>query len=122
MATYTNDRKKQIEIHGVSYFFKRIKEMAELKWVATILQVSGYTAYIYALFLSFANVDRATRAVLSILGAIFLLVKIIDFCATRIRKHKYETEERRALAIKNRREDIDTYERENDIIRGFKGE
>lgn len=122
MSTYTKDRKKQVEIHGVSYFLKRLKEMAELKWVMTILQVSGYTAYVYALFLSFANVDKLTRAVLSVIGAMFLIAKFIDFCVTRIRKHKYEVEERKALSLKNRREDIDTYERENDIIRGYKGE
>lgn len=102
--------------------------MAELKWLWSLLNFAGFTAYIWALFISFANVDNVTRIVLSIVGALFLLAKLIVYCISATRKHKLENLQIRremniekALELKQRQEEIETYERENKIIKSFNG-
>lgn len=100
--------------------------MAELKIVALILNVFGFTTFCYALFVSFFNVDVFTRSVLSFLAIVFMSVKIVDFIFTRRRKHESENldirkkindEKERELTMRER--ELLTYEKENDIIRNF---
>lgn len=112
-------KEKGTYIHGVTGYLKRLKEMAELKWMFTLLQVGGLTAYVWALFISFVNVDIITRTVLSSIGALFVIVKLIDFIATRIRKHKLENLEIRSKELVIREREIETYEKETAIIRGY---
>lgn len=121
MSTIIKKKKLGISI-------KWLNEMAELKWMWTILNISGYTAFIYALFISFANVDLFTRLTLSIIGALFLLAKLIVYCISAARKHKLENLQIRrekniekAIELKQRQEEIETYERENEIIRSYNG-
>ncbi len=106
--------------------YKRVLEMAELKGLILLFNTFGWTITIYAAFLSFFNVDVFTRSAFGFLGTVFLTVKIISFSAAAIRKHKKENIEIRRLLndekdreLKIRKEEIETYEKENDIIRGF---
>lgn len=129
MSTYTKDHQKKLDLGGISAYFKRLREMAELKWLWSVLNVTGYTAYIWALFISFANVDNFTRIVLSIVGALFLLAKLIVYCISSYRKHKLENLQIRremniekSLELKQRKEELETYERENKIIKSFNGQ
>lgn len=129
MSTYIKNDQKKVDIHGVIGYFKRLNQMAELKWVWTMLSITGYTAYIWALFLSFANVDFFTRMVLSVVGALFLLAKLIVYCVSAVRKHRLENLEIRKLMNEQvdreldiRQRSIDTYHKETEIIKNFNGQ
>lgn len=128
MSTYTNNHQKKVDLGGIAAYFKRIREMAELKWLWSVLNITGYTAYVWALFISFANVDQFTRIALSVIGALFLLAKLVVYCITATRKHKLENLQIRremnmekAIELKQRQEELETYERENKIIKSFNG-
>lgn len=128
MSTYTNNHQKKVDLGGISAYIKRIREMAELKWLWSVLNITGYTAYVYALFISFANVDQFTRIALSVIGALFLLAKLVVYCIAATRKHKLENLQIRremnmekAIELKQRQEEMETYERENKIIKSFNG-
>lgn len=128
MSTYTKGHQKKVDLGGISAYIKRVREMAELKWLWSVLNITGYTAYIYALFISFANVDYVTRVILSVIGALFLLAKLIAFCMATFRKHRLENLQfRREMNMekdierKQRKEELELYERENKIIKSFNG-
>lgn len=103
----------------VSGFEKWVK-MAELKWLWTVLNFTGYVAYAWALFISFANVDVFTRTVLSLVGLVFLIAKLVVYIISSNRKHKLEMLEIKEKELILRDREIETYERENEIIRSFK--
>lgn len=129
MSAYTNNHQKKVDLSGISAYIKRLREMAELKWLWSVLNITGYTAYVYALFISFANVDNVTRIALSVIGALFLLAKFIAFCMSTFRKHRLENLQFRreknmetAIEQKQRKEELEIYERENKIIKSFSGQ
>lgn len=102
------------------------EKMAELKTVWAFLNILGYSTYVYALFISFANVDVFTRTVLSFVGLLFLVAKLVVYCLSARRKHilenleirnKKNDEKEKALSLRER--EIQAYEKENDIIKGF---
>jgi hypothetical protein len=106
--------------------YKQTNKMAELKGLWAFLNILGYTTYVYALFVSFANVDVFTRTVLGFVGLVFLVAKLIVFCVAAKRKHlmenldireKRNNEREREVAIRER--EIAAYEKENAIIRGY---
>lgn len=108
------------------YDFKRLLKMAELKAVWAFINVLGYTAYVYALFISFFNVDMVTRVIVSITGALFLIAQLVIKCVAAYRKHQIEMieirmkkhdERERSLSLRER--EIQTYEKETNIIKGF---
>lgn len=108
------------------YDFKRILKMAELHALWSMFITLGYTTYAYALFISFFNVDKVTRLIVSITGALFLIAQLIIKCVAAYRKHKEHMldirmkehdEKERFLSLRER--EIQTYEKETRIIRGF---
>lgn len=125
----TPEKIRHSDVGNINYFagvYKHVLKMAELKIVALILNVFGFTTFCYALFVSFFNVDVFTRSVLSFLAIVFMSVKIVDFIFTRRRKHESENldirkkindEKERELTMRER--ELLTYEKENDIIRNF---
>lgn len=129
MSTYIKSNQKTVGIGSNHKLTKWLKEMAELKWLWAALNVMGYTAYVWALFISFANVDFVTRMALSIIGALFLLARLIVYCISSARKHKLENLQIRrelniekALELKQRKEEIETYNQETEIIKSFNGQ
>lgn len=129
MSTYIKNEQKKVDIHGFIGYLKRLKEMAELKWLWTMLNITGYTAYVWALFISFANVDFFTRVALSVIGALFLLAKLVVYCISSVRKHRLENLEIRKLMTEQierelevRERSIETYNKETEIIRNFNGQ
>lgn len=108
------------------YDFKRALKMAELHALWNALITLGYTTYIYALFISMFNVDKVTRLIVSITGALFLIAQLIIKCISAYRKHrehmidirmKEHEEKERFLSLRER--EIQTYEKETKIIKGF---
>lgn len=114
MSTYINNREN-------GDFEKWLKEMAEIKWLWTVLNFTGWFAYAWALFVSFANVDIFTRTVLSVVGLFFLITKLVVYIISSKRKHRLENLEIKEKELELRQREIETYERENDIIKSFKG-
>lgn len=105
---------------------KRGLKMAEIKGIVLLLNTLGWTAFTYGLFVSFFNVDVFTRTVMSFLGIVFIAIKIVSYAFASNRRHKLENLEIRKLLneekekeLKIRREEIEIYKRENDIIKGF---
>lgn len=127
--TKPDQKVRHSEYGSFSYFagvYKQVLKMAELKILALVLNVFGFTTFCYALFVSFFNVDVFTRSVLSLLGIVFISVKIVDFIFTRKRKHvmenldirkKLNDEKERELSLRER--ELITYEKENELIRNF---
>jgi len=107
--------------------YKRVLDMAELKGLILLFNTFGWTLTIYAAFVSFVNVDVFTRSVFGFLGTIFLAVKIYALAQSTWRKHKMGLIEiRRAdnevkeREIKIRKEELETYEKENEMIKKMK--
>lgn len=129
MEENKNTYSRQIEGgYGDFYtrLYKRILEMAELKGLTLLFNVFGWPITIYAAFLSFLNVDVFTRSAFGFLGTVFLLVKIIGAASNVWDRHKKGAIERRMMLntekereLKMRKEEIETYEKENAIIRNF---
>lgn len=112
--------------YDLTGYLKRVLKMAEIKGIVLLFNTLGWSAYAYGFLIAFFNVDTFTRAVMGLLGIVFVAFKIIDGVATRRRKHEFEMieirmkkleEKERELRI--RREELDLYNRENDIIKGF---
>ncbi len=115
--------------------YKRIIEMAELKGVLYLFNTFGWTAFIYGLFVSIFNMDVFTRSVLSFLGMLFILAKIIVYIISFRDKRKMHTIERQIRDLERqklfndekerelniRMTEVDVYERENSIIKGYEG-
>lgn len=106
--------------------YKRVLEMAEIKGLILLFNGFGWTITIYAAFLSFFNVDTFTRSAFGFLGTVFLMVKIIGAASSVWDRHKKGAIERRMMLnterereLKIRKEELDTYEKENAIIRNF---
>ncbi len=129
MEENKNTYSKQIE-NGYGDFYtgiyKRVLEMAEIKGLILLFNAFGWTITVYAAFLSFFNVDTFTRSAFGFLGTVFLTVKIIAAASATWNKHKMNAIERRMMAhkekemeLKIRKEEIETYEKENEIIRSF---
>lgn len=102
------------------------EKMAELKTVWAFLNILGYSTYVYALFISFANVDVFTRTVLSFVGLMFLVAKLIVYCVAARRKHLLENLEIRSKMsdqkekeLNIRERELSAYQKETDIIKGF---
>lgn len=95
------------------------EKMAELKTVWAFLNILGYSTYVYALFISFANVDVFTRTVLSFVGLMFLVAKLVVYCVAARRKHKEHMIDIRMKQNELRQKEIRIYKEETDIIRGF---
>lgn len=107
--------------------YKRILEMAEIKGLTLLFNIFGWPITIYAAFISFFNVDTFTRSAFGFLGTVFLMVKIVGAALSVWDKYKRGVIERRMMLnsekeheLKLRKEEIDTYEKENDIIRRIK--
>lgn len=94
--------------------------MAELKGLWTVLHILGYTTYVYALFVSFANVDVFTRSALALVGLAFMVAKLVDFIITRQRKHKMENLEYQEKQIEIRERENAAYEKETEMIKSIK--
>lgn len=129
MEENKNTYSKQIE-NGYGDFYtglyKRVLEMAELKGLIMLFNAFGWTISVYALFISIFNVDVFTRTVIGFLSTVFLAVKIAGAASSVWNKHKMGAIERRMMLnkekemeLKLRKEELETYERENAIIRNF---
>ena len=129
MEENKNTYSRQIE-NGYGDFYtglyKRVLEMAEIKGLILLFNTFGWTISFYALFISIFNVDVFTRTVMGFLGTVFLTVKIVGAASSVWNKHKMGTIERRMMLnnekereLKIRKEEIETYEKENEIIRKF---
>jgi hypothetical protein len=106
--------------------YKRVIEMSELKVVWTMLNILGWSTYGYALFISFANVDVFTRTVLSFVGLLFLIAKLVVYCIASYRRHTRENLEIRKLRneeketeLRQRERAIEAYDKETEIIKNF---
>jgi len=106
--------------------YKRLLEMAEIKGLILLFNTFGWTITIYAAFLSFFNVDTFTRSAFGFLGTVFLTVKIVGAASAVWDRHKKGAIERRMMLnterereVKIRKEEIETYEKENAIIRSY---
>lgn len=113
MSTYAKDH------HGFIGEVKRLSKMAELKWLWTVFNIAGYTNVVWVLFISFFDVDIITRAVMSVLAVIFIIVKIIVHIFSSVNKHKIENLEIRERQLALREREISAYEKETAIIKGF---
>lgn len=107
--------------------FKHLK-MAEIKGILFLFNTLGWGTFFYGFLIAFFNVDIFTRAVMGLLGIVFITVKIVDTVVTRKRKHEFEMIEIRMkklqekeMELKIRKEELDTYERENTIIKSYNG-
>lgn len=100
-------------------FEKWIKEMAEIKWLWAVFNTIGFVAYAWALFISFANVDIFTRAVLSVVGLAFLITKLVVYIISSRRKHRLEVLDIKEKELNIRQREIETYDRETEIIKSF---
>lgn len=129
MEENKNTYSKVVHEYG-NYFYtglyKRLLEMAEIKGLILLFNAFGWTIAVYAAFISLFNVDVFTRSVFGFLGTVFLLAKIISFSLSTWRRHKIGLLEIRKLRndekdreLKTRKEELDTYERENAIIKNF---
>ena len=130
MEENKNTYSKQIENGYGDYFYtglyKRVLGMAEIKGLILLFNTFGWTISFYALFISIFNVDVFTRTVMGFLGTVFVAVKIIGAASSVWNKHKMSAIERRMalnkekeMELKIRKEEIETYEKENAIIRNF---
>lgn len=106
--------------------YKRVIEMSELKVVWTMLNILGWSTYGYALFISFANVDVFTRTVLSFVGLLFLIAKLVVYCISAHRRHTRENleirklrNEEKEIELKQRERAIEAYDKETEIIKNF---
>lgn len=114
MSTYHAKRH-----HNIITEFKRLSEMAELKWLWTVFNIAGYTSFGWALFISFFNVDIITRTILSMLAVIFISAKIVVYIFSSIMKHKNDKLEQRERELAIREREIEAYQKETAIIRLF---
>jgi len=129
MEENKNTYSKVVNGYGDYFYtglYKRVLEMAELKGVILLFNAFGWTISFYALFISIFNVDVFTRTVIGFLSTVFLAVKIIGAASSVWDKHKKGAIERRMMLnterereIKIRKEEIETYEKENAIIRSY---
>lgn len=101
------------------YDFKRLLKMAELHALWNMFITLGYTTYVYALFISMFNVDKVTRLIVSITGALFLIAQLIIKCVAAYRKHKEHMIDIRMKENELRQKEIRIYKEETNIIRGF---
>lgn len=97
--------------------FKRVIKMAEIKAVWIFLNAAGLTAYIWALFIAFADVDAVTKIILSVIGALYGIVRIIITSYAARRKHRLEMVEIRRLEGEEKDKALARREREIEIIR-----
>jgi hypothetical protein len=100
--------------------YKQTNKMAELKGLWAFLNILGYTTYVYALFVSFANVDVFTRTVLGFVGLVFLVAKLIVFCVSSMRKHRIENLDIREKEVAIKEREAALYEKETAIIKEYK--
>lgn len=113
----SNYQEKQFDLtsfHGKFDFnalYKRLIKMAELKMLWSVLNVLGFTTFAYALLIAFTNVDAVTRAILSILAAIFAVVKIIITSYAARRKHRLEMVEIRKAEREEKERELELRER-----------
>ena len=130
MEENKNTYSRQIVNGYGDYFYtglyKRLLEMAEIKGIILLFNAFGWTITIYAAFLSFFNVDVFTRTAIGFLSTVFLAIKIIGAASSVWDRHKKGAIERRMMLnterereLKIRKEEIETYEKENAIIRNF---
>lgn len=94
--------------------------MAEMKALWGFLHILGYTTYVYALFVSFANVDVFTRSALALVGLAFMVAKLVDFILTRRRKHRMENLEYREKAVSIRERENAAYDKETEMLKSIK--
>jgi len=123
---YNNHHWKIDSNYDLLGVYKRVIEMSELKVVWTMLNILGWSTYGYALFISFANVDVFTRTVLSFVGILFLIAKLIIYCIAAHRRHTRENLEIRKLRneemereLAQRERAIETYNKETELIKNF---
>lgn len=97
--------------------FKRVIKMAELKAVWIFLDAAGLTSYIWALYIAFADVDAFTKIILSVIGGVYGIVRIIITSYAARRKHRLEMVEVRRQEGEEKDRELTRREREIEIIR-----
>jgi len=130
MEENKNTYSKVVNGYGDYFYtglYKRVLEMAELKGLILLFNTFGWTISVYALFISIFNVDVFTRTVIGFLSTVFLAVKIYALIQSTWRKHQMGLMEIKKMRndekerdLKIRKDEIDTYERENEIIKNMK--
>lgn len=117
---------KSIFLNQVNVYaglYKKQITMAQLNFLWTGFNVAGILAWFWTfLEVSFFNVDPLTRAIVSTFGALFVVIRTIDYAVTRYRKHKSEMidirkkeSEQKQLELSIRRTELEIVSHENKI-------
>ena len=93
--------------------YKKILELEVGKAILLFVNIFGFSAFISAFFLSWLNVDVFTRTVLSFVGLVFMVVKVIGLILSL--SHKYQM-----WKLDRRERQLQIMEREETMIRNAK--